>query len=115
MPNLQVKLADVVLRPIPDYLLYKPVSIFVEDSKWAWHRFEHLIPTEIVNLIAATMPMPPDITQGEDVAFWGPSSTGNFSLKTAYDNIMGSPWSGEFLPWKSVWNWYGPQRIKTFF
>ncbi|KAG6391239.1 hypothetical protein SASPL_148992 [Salvia splendens] len=39
------------------------------DSRWAWHRFEHLIPTEVVNLIAATMP--PNTMQGEDVAFWG--------------------------------------------
>ncbi|KAL1536303.1 hypothetical protein AAHA92_28978 [Salvia divinorum] len=53
--------------------------------------------------------------QEDDVAFWGPSSIEDFTVKTAYDSLVGVQDSVSSLPWVRIWNWYGPQRIKTFF
>ncbi|XP_047979357.1 uncharacterized protein LOC125221277 [Salvia hispanica] len=91
----------------------KAVDFFVDSSGLAWDMFERFVPAEVASIIAATSP--PRAMEEDDVAFWGPSSTGDFTVKTAYDSLARVPESVSYLPWARIWNWYGPQRIKAFF
>ena len=113
VPNMRSSLSEVVVSVIPDYLMYKAVDFFVDSSGLAWDMFERFVPAEVASIIAATSP--PRAMEEDDVAFWGPSSTGDFTVKTAYDSLARVPESVSYLPWARIWNWYGPQRIKAFF
>ena len=62
------------------------MDFFVEGLEWDWSKFQHLLPEDVVHLIEAIMP--PGESHGEDEAFWGPSSSGKFSIKSAYEELV---------------------------
>ena len=99
-------LSEVATQQIPEYLLFKTVDYFVGSDGWDWSKFQHLLPSEVLDLIVAIMP--PDNAQGKDECYWGPSSSGTFSIKSAYAGL-GAENSRAALPWMRVWSWYGPQ------
>ncbi|CAA0815450.1 Polynucleotidyl transferase- ribonuclease H-like superfamily protein [Striga hermonthica] len=55
---------------------------------------------------------------GPDRLYWGFSSTGKFTTKSAYDMLdaAGKPETASTLKpvWRAVWQWPGPQCIRIF-
>lgn len=51
--------------------------------------------------------------QDDDIPFWDTTEFGMFTLKLAY-NILNPRIHANESKWKLVWNWKGPERIKTF-
>ncbi|CAN1311977.1 Putative ribonuclease H protein At1g65750 [Linum perenne] len=52
--------------------------------------------------------------RGEDQWVWGEESHGRFSIRSAYRLICNQPALNFLDPWKSVWRWKGPNRIRVF-
>lgn len=102
VPNMKSSLSEVAVSVIPDHLMYKTVDFFVDSSGWAWDMFERFIPAEVASIIAATAP--PSAMEEDDVAFWGPSSTGDFTVKTAYGSLARVHKPISYLPWERIWN-----------
>lgn len=95
--------------PIPDDLLSKFVCDLTEDTgNWKWDTFGNLLPNHIILKIAAVQP--PAENKGDDQFFWAASRKGQFSVKSAYEDLSASQHGIE----DSVWKWRGPQAIRTF-
>ena len=79
---------------------------------WDWSKFEPFLPADIVLHVQAVLP--PSTDAEDDCPFWAPSSSGNFSVRTAYASLQVSVDNDRRLPWARLWKWVGPQRIKVF-
>ncbi|CAA0835002.1 Polynucleotidyl transferase- ribonuclease H-like superfamily protein [Striga hermonthica] len=74
----------------------------------------YLMPASVLLQIAAIPP--PREELGCDRLYWGPSSTGKFSTRSAYDFLddVGGSVPGPGPLWRAVWQWPGLQRIRNF-
>ncbi|CAN1165565.1 Putative ribonuclease H protein At1g65750 [Linum perenne] len=57
---------------------------------------------------------PPTANSGEDELIWGPDPKGSFTLKSAYEIRAAINHLAISDPWRTVWNWQGPNRIRFF-
>ncbi|WCJ40291.1 DNAse I-like superfamily protein [Euphorbia peplus] len=98
--------------PIPENLIHLRVTDMVDNTgMWKWDSFKHLLPNSCLFLIAAALPCP--ITPHTDQVFWMGSSSGKFSVKSAY-SMMVDDSAPSLRMWKTIWQWPGPQRIRCF-
>jgi ribonuclease HI len=81
-----------------------------EEGQWEWDKLE-LLPMHIRMQIAAIKP--PDKEGEDDKVGWGLSPNGKFSTSSAYSNLQNHVEVQEQV-WDRVWQWKGPERIKTF-
>ncbi|CAA0813949.1 Ribonuclease H-like superfamily protein [Striga hermonthica] len=59
---------------------------------------------------------PPREELGCDQLYWGPSATGKFTTRSAYE-FLDAEGASRPIPgslWRAVWKWSGPQRIRHF-
>nr|XP_025664883.1 uncharacterized protein LOC112763420 [Arachis hypogaea] len=78
---------------------------------WDVGKLQRMLPEEIIKKIVAISP--PSPWKEADHLAWGLSSDGSFSTKSAYQLNM----ENQHAPNKNfrlVWNWQGPERIRTF-
>lgn len=71
------------------------------DGRWDWNRFESKVPCSVLYQIAAC-----HVTiqgRGDDICFWNGSSSGNFSVKSAYKQIMEEEGEVSGDDWRVVW------------
>ena len=81
-----VTLKDYAVMPVPSNILEKSIRDYVNDhGQWNWDAFSNYLPHSLVLAIAAIMP--PCVEGGMDRIFWGFSTKGNFTVKSAYQNI----------------------------
>ncbi|KAL9416421.1 hypothetical protein AB3S75_039585 [Citrus x aurantiifolia] len=107
-------LADCVTQPILNTLLSKRVADFVDETgNWNWCLFSHLVPNNILLKIALVHP--PKASHGAGSYFWGVSSNGIFSVKSAYELLDDLIGNGDRNFWRLAWSWKGPQSICVFF
>lgn len=72
--------------PIPTNILHKKVVDFADiNGAWKWEIFGHLLPNNIILIIACYQP--PMDQRGEDQVYWAASKKGNFSTNSAYHAI----------------------------
>ena len=84
----------------------------INNREWNWNCFAPYLPGgTILSIAAIKVPCDED---GDDVLFWGASKMGKFMVKSAFDIVEGHRWETEHPKWKVVWNWSGPERVKTF-
>lgn len=106
-------LASMVLHPIPQHERFFMVSHYGEEAGWRWDRFQQYLPDHICLLIAAVKP---PSGASHDFPGWGPSSNGQFTLKSAYHLLYSQ--LDRFDPlcfdFSKVWQWNGPQQVRTF-
>ncbi|KAH9728215.1 putative ribonuclease H protein [Citrus sinensis] len=94
-------------------LLSKRVVDFVdENGNWNWCLFSHLVPNNILLKIASVHP--PKASHGHDSYFWGVSSNGIFSVKSAYELLDDPIGNGDRNFWRLAWSWKGPESIRVF-
>ncbi|CAN1789787.1 Putative ribonuclease H protein At1g65750 [Linum perenne] len=93
--------------------LEQKVGDFVqEDGQWNINLLSDLCPPDVVDSIVGLSA--PQAEYGEDQVAWGCEDNGRFTIKSAYRLILNSS-AEEFTdPWKSVWGWKGPNRIRFF-
>ncbi|PKI66165.1 hypothetical protein CRG98_013418 [Punica granatum] len=79
-------LVQSVLQAIPMYTMQLQASVrdFVLGSGgWDWHRISRILPHSIILHIASVLPPGKDCRE-EDVPYWRLDSSGDYSVKTAY-------------------------------
>ncbi|CAA0834018.1 Unknown protein, partial [Striga hermonthica] len=101
------------LGPVPEHHLSWTLDKFVDSAgAWRWDLFQPLLPATSLLRIAATLPPSPG--SGDDIMYWGWSSDGRFTTKSAYEALFGTHNANTRRIWKEVWSWTGPQRIRQF-
>ncbi|KAH9791204.1 putative ribonuclease H protein [Citrus sinensis] len=106
-------LAAYTSQPIPNTLLSKRVADFVDEiGNWNCSLFSHLLPNNILLKIASVHP--PTASHGAESFFWGASSNGTFSVKSAYELLDDPIGNGDHSFWCLAWSWKGPHSIRVF-
>ncbi|CAN1165568.1 Putative ribonuclease H protein At1g65750 [Linum perenne] len=108
-----ISLSDVALQEIDEEEGNRTVAEAVdENGNWNWSLLNSFLPSEFVSQVAG-MP-PPTANSGEDELIWGPDPKGSFTLKSAYEIRAAINHLAISDPWRTVWNWQGPNRIRFF-
>ncbi|CAN1819551.1 Putative ribonuclease H protein At1g65750 [Linum perenne] len=98
-------------HPIPN--LNDCVTDFVtQDDQWDVTKLSQALPQDAVSLVIGMSP--PRADRGEDLWVWGGEKSGQFSIKSAYQIICEMTKTPNTDPWRPVWNWKGPNRIRHF-
>ncbi|XP_061358638.1 uncharacterized protein LOC133302833 [Gastrolobium bilobum] len=79
---------------------------------WQWPKFNKFLNDEVMEAISNIQP--PSVNAGADKVCWDLSSTGTFSIKSAYKSLNSSLVYDDNRNWALAWEWEGPQRIRTF-
>ncbi|KAH1031751.1 hypothetical protein J1N35_043925 [Gossypium stocksii] len=83
-----------------------------EDGSWNLDLFRIWLLEEVIEVI---MGIPPPIPSEEpDRIIWCHTSSGDFSIKSAYKICKGDEWNAKDDKWKCVWKTLGPQRVRFF-
>jgi hypothetical protein len=84
------------------------------NNTWKWEDFAHLLPIRVV-MVIASHPVPSTM-MGTNNMYWKASSSGQFTIKTAYKHQADNELHGTLgdPTWRMVWKWEGPERIRSF-
>ncbi|KAK8578762.1 hypothetical protein V6N12_069106 [Hibiscus sabdariffa] len=93
---------------IPDAVVADMVD---EYGQWCWHRFDQLLPLEIILRIAGVKP---PLGLSYDRIGWLLGSNQEFSVRSAFDVRQGVPYSPVELVWKVIAGFKGLPRVQTF-
>lgn len=106
-------LADFLASSIPVGEIEFPVSHYSRNGHWDWEKIQCVVPSEICDRLAALRP--PSAGQS-DFPCWSLTSTGDFSLKTAYSFLARPHEELEDLNplFNKVWRWQGPNPNRAF-
>ncbi|CAN1797288.1 Putative ribonuclease H protein At1g65750 [Linum perenne] len=108
-----VILADDAVQDIDDEEGCRTVAEAADvNGGWNWDFLKAYLPSEFIRH-AAGMP-PPIANSGEDEIIWGPDPKGIFTLKSAYEIRAAINQQASTDPWRTVWSWQGPSRIRFF-
>ena len=78
-----VILKDYAVMPVPSNMLEKSIMDYVDDNgQWNWFAFSNYLPHSLALAIVAIMP--PCVEGDMDRIFWGFSTKGNFTVRSAY-------------------------------
>ncbi|MBA0832850.1 hypothetical protein Goarm_017209 [Gossypium armourianum] len=64
--------------------------------------------SDVINRIISIPPPHPD--SGSDKVIWAPSTSGAFSIRSAFWTLKEDTWSSQDKNWKTIWKYQGPQR-----
>ncbi|KAK0586532.1 hypothetical protein LWI29_008529 [Acer saccharum] len=97
--------------PLSDAMRLEKVSDYISDSIWNVQKLNAVLPWHVVSRILSIHVN--SNTTAEDSVVWGLSNNGNFSVKSAYNNIFTG---GDFVDWKwkFVWKLKLPPRVLYF-
>ncbi|KAH9727055.1 putative ribonuclease H protein [Citrus sinensis] len=77
-----------------------------------WKKVSHLLPNNIL-LKSASIHLP-KVSHGANSYFWGVSSNGIFSVKSAYELLDDPVINADRNFWRLAWSWKGPHSIRVF-
>ncbi|QHO25231.1 Putative ribonuclease H protein [Arachis hypogaea] len=81
------------------------------SGQWDIRNLQEVLPEDVVKRIATISP--PSPWKEADHIAWGLSSDGQFSIKTAYQNLRDTQATPNKI-FQLVWTWKGPERVRTF-
>ncbi|KAL4359627.1 hypothetical protein AHAS_Ahas08G0096300 [Arachis hypogaea] len=81
------------------------------SGQWDVRKLQEVLPEDIVKRIVGISP--PSPWKEADYLAWSSSPDGQFSIKSAYQNLMESQITTNRI-FRLVWMWQGPERVKTF-
>ncbi|RYR72069.1 hypothetical protein Ahy_A02g006258 [Arachis hypogaea] len=81
------------------------------SGQWDIRKLQEVLPEDVVKRIATISP--PSPWKEADHIAWGLSSDGQFSIKTAYQNLRDTQATPNKI-FQLVWTWKGPERVRTF-
>ncbi|XP_055960979.1 uncharacterized protein LOC126672148 [Mercurialis annua] len=106
-------LIDIAASQVPIDMLNYTVNYFVNSNGgWDWEKFAPFIPARWVMKIANVIP--PHHSNGVDFLYWGLSSSGHFTTKSAYSFSTQDNMAINGVNWTAVWKWTGPEKIRYF-
>ncbi|KAJ1424210.1 Ribonuclease H domain [Sesbania bispinosa] len=99
---------------IPSWQTDLPAASFAINGAWNWNMFSDFISPD--GLAALASIKPPDANADSDSIVWKLFSSSDFSLKTAYNHLMGISDINHIADhvFKKIWSWQGPPRISSF-
>lgn len=86
-------------------------DVVVQLTNGTWTELRRLLLQNIMTVIERVLG---NRTVGDDSPIWRRSSHGDFSVKTAYENLMSPVYNGDSDLWRAVWKLKIPQRCQTF-
>ncbi|XP_050216415.1 uncharacterized protein LOC126667478 [Mercurialis annua] len=101
----------LAFSPLNENDLSKKVKDVVSINSWNWDYISQLVPYSVLLHLAAIKP--PAQHEGTDQPYWGLTSSGLFSVKSAYIVQDNDIWEEDNSKWRAVWNWPGAQRVRT--
>ncbi|KAL4299502.1 hypothetical protein AHAS_Ahas17G0107300 [Arachis hypogaea] len=81
------------------------------SGQWDVRKLQEFLPEDIVKRIVTISP--PSPWKEADCIAWGPSSDGQLSIKTTYQNLRDTQVSPN-KNFRLVWLWQGPERVRMF-
>lgn len=102
--------ASVVISEMD--LVKKVVEYVDENGNWRWNVLQDKLSASSLLKLAAIKP--PSLGDGDDLPFWGWTSFGVFTVKSAYAQLADSQWEEENSAWRKIWLWNGPQHLRVF-
>lgn len=90
-----------------------PLSYMVtDDDSWNLELFHLRISKEVISRIIDVPPPHPSF--GPDKIIWHGTTTGSFSLKSAYGKLLEGALNSKEPIWQFLWKFQGPQQIRFF-
>ncbi|XP_061362742.1 uncharacterized protein LOC133306440 [Gastrolobium bilobum] len=106
-------LVSLAVQSIPPIMIHWSTSQFITCyGNWDWPLFQHSLPTSVLDKIRSVLP--PTVDPSLDRVIWEGSQDGGFSVKSAYNYLMGTSHYHQDRIWKVIWAWPGPERIRQF-
>lgn len=81
-----------------------------DHGGWRVDEIEHFLPQDILNQILSLAP--PVLNRPEDRVAWNLTKDGEFSTRSAYENLIMQPTMLDCSFLKILWSWPGPERIR---
>lgn len=106
------KLCDVALRPLNDADLFKRVSSCgTVSGSWDLQGVREFLPQTVIHRI---MSMPgPCAGRGDDRVAWKCTADGCFTNALAYEALLDLSLKDTDMPYKWIWRWQGPERVRS--
>ncbi|CAL1358846.1 unnamed protein product [Linum trigynum] len=110
---MQVPLKEITVVPIPEDEVHKPVAAYISEiGQWRVDLLQQWLPSYAMDKVTA---IATDIISAEeDRLCWQPTSTGDFTAKSAYQIAFPAPQPTYQKVWKAVWNLQVPERVRHF-
>ncbi|XP_057432959.1 uncharacterized protein LOC130725784 [Lotus japonicus] len=83
-----------------------------EHGRWNTTPLLHCLPAAVIAEILSMPPPAPSI--GSDQVYWGLTSDGRFTSKSAYDAFDPVGVHNQNLDWRKLWRWKGPFKVTHF-
>ncbi|CAN1787029.1 Putative ribonuclease H protein At1g65750 [Linum perenne] len=99
-----------------DALLYPDACVadfITPTGAWDLTKLNQVLPSDVISTIIGMTP--PQADKGEDLWVWGAEQTGKLSIESAYKIVCDLAENQLLDPWKAVWGWKGPNRVRFFF
>ncbi|MFQ6623165.1 hypothetical protein Gotur_001529 [Gossypium turneri] len=87
-------------------------EIITEKGCWNLDLFRVWLPEDLIGRISSIQPPHPLV--GLDKILWTGTSSGCFSIKSAYHKVKESSWNSVEEAWKLHWKVEVPQRVRVF-
>ena len=98
----ETPLYNLSIALVPEDIVEGCIADFVTpEGSWRWNLFGHLIPHNILLMIAAVKPL--DAHSGSDHFYWAHSPSGFFTAKSAYQQLSQNDLSHTDPCWKTLW------------
>jgi ribonuclease HI len=100
-----------------DYIPEAVCQLTVKDvtdsaGEWNFHMIQNLIPPHISEKLHAIVP--PHDSQGSDMLFWPGTTSGLFSVSSAYHIIAGDTTKEAERRWMQIWKIKSIERVRVF-
>lgn len=107
-------LGDASSAPVPDDEMDAKIEDYTDEAgNWLWYKFEHLLPTSIIDQIRAIHSFK---ERGiDDAPCWKFSSDGKFNMKYAYAIATDLSPVLQDKSWIPLWKCNCPPKVKTLF
>ncbi|KAH1074811.1 hypothetical protein J1N35_027139 [Gossypium stocksii] len=86
--------------------------LLTPDGGWNLDLFRIWLPEEVICKIISIPPPLPE--SNPDRVIWARSSSGAFSIRSAYWALKEPSWNPSNKQWKTIWKYLGPQRVIVF-
>lgn len=104
-------LCELAQRPLNDVDLMRKVSSWgTATGSWDLDGVREFLPQSVIHRIVS---LPgPCAGRGEDRAAWKCTADGSFTNASAYETLLDPSLKDDDMPYKWIWSWKGPERVR---
>lgn len=87
-------------------------DMLLADGNWNGNLFQDKIPLScLFHIVACYVNR---MVDNKSTCYWSGTSSGRFSVSSAYQQLSESMANETGLDWRALWKWRGPERVKSF-